>query len=261
MALGKSPGGGFAFSAKALGSGPSSFSERVGSFQQARSLGGGAGGGGLGGTSLSGRQGLHLPGLGQNMMNNNNNNNPYQNQFGGQQGPPPPNSSFGNDQQVSPQGSLGGGSSVGTNRGNLVGVVAKTASAYNADEELFHVQNNTGWRVGLMTDKRSIDCINELCHVLRSKNMEWKTVAPYLLAVRRKVDPRQQASGVAKNSSSSTAVAVHSNQSTVLQIHLLRIQEKHEKGFVVDFFFARGCPIAALEMTIEIWRDLLRRVG
>jgi 5'-AMP-activated protein kinase, catalytic alpha subunit len=234
--VGQSPG--FAFSSKALGSGPSSFSERVGSFQQARSLGGSTGTSnslpGAPPTSLSRTPGLQLhqsPSLGAN--------------------------------------ALAGGNSL-TNRGNLVGVVAKTNAAYSADEELFHVQNNTGWRVGLMTDRRSNDCIAEVCNILRNKNMEWKVVAPYMLAIRRKVDPHYQQQQIRNqqqqqqnpgSASRGGALQIHRDPQTVIQIHLLRIQEKHEKGFVVDFFFARGCPMAALEMTIEIWRELLRRVG
>ena len=115
-----------------------------------------------------------------------------------------------------------------------------------------------------MTDRRSQDCITELCSILKSKNMEWKVVAPYMLAVRRKLSPQQHASFQQNNNSPNRQqnfLQTHSNAATVVQIHLLRVQEKHDKGFVVDFFFAKGCPMAALEMTIEIWRELLRRVG
>lgn len=261
LMIGQSPGGGFAFSAKALGSGPSSFSERVGSFQQARSLGGGGGGSG---TNFPMRTGLNLGGGGNTttssfsaspQLGQYNNNNSHLTVPNNSMAGPPQNAS-------SPQqGPIGAGGSSLSSRGNLVGVVAKTASAYNADEELFHVQNNTGWRVGLMTDKRSVDCVAEICQILRSRNMEWKVVAPYLLAVRRKLDPRANAFSPGSAIRQPQQLQLHSNPCTVIQIHLLRVQEAHNKGFVVDFFFAAGCPMAALEMTIEIWRDLLRRVG
>lgn len=258
---GTSGGGGFAFSAKALGSGPSSFSERVGSFQQARSLGGGAGGGSLGAGGMLGGGRTGLGGGGSS----------FNNQRSPGLGPQVPNNSFAgagnnNSGNGSPQANTIGGSSL-TNRGSLVGVVAKTEAAYNPDEELFHVQNNTGWRVGMMTDRRSQDFVGEICSILKSKNMEWKVVAPYLLAVRRRLTPQQHVAAQQQNatpnnnSRQQNFLQTHSNAATVVQIHLMRVQEKHDKGFVVDFSFAKGCPMAALEMTIEIWRDLLRRVG
>lgn len=199
--IGKSPGG-FAFSAKALGSGPSSFSERVGSFQQARSLGGGC---------MSGS----LPGA------------------------PPPSLRSPQALTMAPTGTAAPSSG----SQSLVGVVARTNTVYTADEELFHVQNNTGWRVGLMTDKRSVDTVAQLCSILVSKNLEWKVVAPYLLIVRRK------------------GCSVTLPSTTVIQIHLLRVQERHDRGFIVDFAHVRGGIMASLELTIEISRELTRRIG
>ena len=235
--------GAFAFSNNALSSGPSSFTERVGSFQQARSLGCGTTSS-LGSLPMAPPSSLRSPQLGLGSAH----------QLSSGMG--------------SPSGTGTGAGSLAA-RSNLVGVVARTNAVYSADEELFHVQNNMGWRVGLMTDKRSVDSIAEICNVLKVHNMEWKVVAPYQLAVRRR--PRHAAAtAVTANGSpgtspargpSSSSASSSSAAATVIQVHLMRVQERHDKGFVVDFFFAKGCPMAALEMTIEIWRDLLRRMG
>lgn len=65
-----------------------------------------------------------------------------------------------------------------------VGSVARKHSMYTAEEEQFIVDNNFGWRVGLMTDTRAETALKVIYSVLRSYGMEWKVVSPFRLLAR-----------------------------------------------------------------------------
>jgi 5'-AMP-activated protein kinase, catalytic alpha subunit len=65
-----------------------------------------------------------------------------------------------------------------------VGSVARKHSMYTAEEEQFIVENNFGWRVGLMTDVRAERALTAIYSVLRNFGMEWKVVSPFRLLAR-----------------------------------------------------------------------------
>ncbi|KPI86278.1 putative serine/threonine protein kinase [Leptomonas seymouri] len=65
-----------------------------------------------------------------------------------------------------------------------VGSVARKHVAYTAEEEQFIVENNYGWRIGLMTDTRAERALTAIYCVLRSFGMEWKVASPFRLLAR-----------------------------------------------------------------------------
>lgn len=65
-----------------------------------------------------------------------------------------------------------------------VGSVARKHAMYTAEEEQFIVENNYGWRIGLMTDTRAERALTSIYGVLRSFGMEWKVVSPFRLLAR-----------------------------------------------------------------------------
>ncbi|KAG5499072.1 hypothetical protein GH5_03774 [Leishmania sp. Ghana 2012 LV757] len=65
-----------------------------------------------------------------------------------------------------------------------VGSVARKHAMYTAEEEQFIVENNYGWRIGIMTDWRAEQALSTIYDVLRSFKMEWKVVSPFRLLAR-----------------------------------------------------------------------------
>ncbi|KAK7200280.1 5'-AMP-activated protein kinase catalytic subunit alpha [Novymonas esmeraldas] len=65
-----------------------------------------------------------------------------------------------------------------------VGSVARKHIMYTAEEEQFMVENNYGWRVGLMTDWRAEQALGAIYSVLRAFKMQWKVVSPFRLLAR-----------------------------------------------------------------------------
>ncbi|KAG5490352.1 hypothetical protein JKF63_00472 [Porcisia hertigi] len=65
-----------------------------------------------------------------------------------------------------------------------VGSVARKHAMYTVEEEQFIVENNYGWRIGLMTDWRAEQALSAIYSVLRSFKMQWKVVSPFRLLAR-----------------------------------------------------------------------------
>ncbi|KPA80596.1 putative serine/threonine protein kinase [Leptomonas pyrrhocoris] len=88
------------------------------------------------------------------------------------------------------RGGLQGGSTAALQLGATltdqprVGSVARKHSMYTAEEEQFIVENNFGWRVGLMTDTRAEQALTAIYNVLRAFGMEWKVASPFRLLAR-----------------------------------------------------------------------------
>ena len=120
-----------------------------------------------------------------------------------------------------------------------VGSVARTQMVYSRDDEAFMIQNSCGWRVGLMSDQKSLVCMFTMYEVLRGMGMEWKSPAQFRLLAR----------------------FVDKKSDVVISIHLFRIQEKHEKGFVVDYGIVRGNALQALDIILELATKLNERIG
>ncbi|CBZ23826.1 putative protein kinase [Leishmania mexicana MHOM/GT/2001/U1103] len=65
-----------------------------------------------------------------------------------------------------------------------VGSVARKHAMYTAEEEQFIVENNYGWRIGIMTDWRAEQALSAIYDVLRTFEMQWKVVSPFRLLAR-----------------------------------------------------------------------------
>jgi 5'-AMP-activated protein kinase catalytic alpha subunit len=119
-----------------------------------------------------------------------------------------------------------------------VGSVAKHGAVYDAEEATIAVENNVGWRVGIMSERPSASLMLVLYQVLRDVGMEWKSVTPFVLLVRRKGDP-----------------------SAVLQVQPMRVADKHDQGFILDLQMVKGNSLGALEMAIALTDRLVLRLA
>ncbi|GET90495.1 serine/threonine protein kinase, putative [Leishmania tarentolae] len=69
-----------------------------------------------------------------------------------------------------------------------VGSVARKHAMYTAEEEQFIVENNYGWRIGIMTDWRAEQALSAIYDALRTFKMQWKVVSPFRLLARSTVE-------------------------------------------------------------------------
>ena len=107
-----------------------------------------------------------------------------------------------------------------------------------AEEATIAVENNAGWRVGIMRDRPSASLMLVLFQVLRESGFEWKCPSPFVVRVRRKGDVE-----------------------TVVQVQPMRLVEKHDQGFVLDFQILKGNNLRALEMAITVTDRLVLRLA
>lgn len=126
-----------------------------------------------------------------------------------------------------------------------VGSVARTQQMYTPQEEAFTLMNNSGWRVGLMTDMRGPVAMSAIYDVLRQMDLEWKVAAQFRILVRRR----------------KYAIVNAHDEGPVIALYLFRIQEKHEKGYVVDFGVVKGNALVAMDLILEVGERIHRRVG
>ena len=127
-----------------------------------------------------------------------------------------------------------GGSSVSRSSVPLMGSVAKPGDIYDTTEEAVAVQSLAGWRIGVMTDETSEDAMRRLFSVLKSFELEWCQVQPFVVAVR--CPPEQQPV----------------RGKFVIQINLMRIKENPSEGYVFDFEIVQGHSLPAMEMSLAI---------
>ncbi|RNF00472.1 putative protein kinase [Trypanosoma conorhini] len=159
-----------------------------------------------------------------------------------------------------------------------VGSVAKSHVIYTRDEEEFIVRNNFGWRIGLMSDFNAAVSQNVLYGTLRAFDMEWKVLAPFRLLAR--TTPGTWAKiGLAPTKPPQTPLSLDLSEyskddvtnpaanaptaappQVVVALYLFRIQEKHDKGYLVDFSVVKGA-LLALEVVLRLSATLIRRMG
>lgn len=65
-----------------------------------------------------------------------------------------------------------------------IGSVARKNAMYTTEEEQFIVNNNYGWRVGLMTDWHAEKALRCVYGVLKDYGMDWKVLSPFRLLAR-----------------------------------------------------------------------------
>ncbi|ESL10345.1 serine/threonine protein kinase [Trypanosoma rangeli SC58] len=159
-----------------------------------------------------------------------------------------------------------------------VGSVAKSHVIYTKDEEDFIVRNNFGWRIGLMSDLSAAASQNTLYDTLRAFEMEWKVLAPFRLLVRttpgtwakiglapRRSPPTPLSLDVLEdaneNGTNPTTDALTATfPQVVVALYLFRIQEKHDKGYLVDFSVVKGA-LLALDVVLRLSATLVHRMG
>lgn len=122
-----------------------------------------------------------------------------------------------------------------------VGSVARTQQMYTAQEEAFILQNNFGWRVGLMTDFRGPASMGVIYDVLKNLGLEWKMAAQFRLLLRHS--------------------AASAKDGIVLSMYVFRINEKHEKGSILDFSVVRGNTFEALDLILAVVEKMHQRIG
>lgn len=94
-----------------------------------------------------------------------------------------------------------------------VGSVARKHAMYTAEEEQFIVENNYGWRVGLMTDWRAEQALSAIYGVLLSFKMEWKVLSPFRLLIRSTAETWRVVADVSRSSTASPRRSVLSSSS------------------------------------------------
>lgn len=122
-----------------------------------------------------------------------------------------------------------------------IGSVARTQQMYTAQEEAFILQNNFGWRVGLMTNFRGPAAMDVLYDVLKGLGFEWKMAAQFRLLLRQVGAPKT--GGI------------------VLSLYLFRIQERHDKGSILDLSVVRGNTFEALDLILAVVEKIHERIG
>ncbi|KAG8348575.1 putative serine/threonine protein kinase [Trypanosoma vivax] len=166
----------------------------------------------------------------------------------------------------------GSGLPASVNDRQRVGSVAKSHMVYTREEEEFIVKNNVGWRIGLMTSLNANVSMSIIYSTLRSFEMEWKVIAPFRLHVRTTAVSWERLSsvsarGAAENKYESNQQALTTSPSrankvprVVLAIHLFRIHEKRERGYLVDFSIVHG-SLLGLDVLLRLSTALLQRMG
>ncbi|EPY32598.1 5'-AMP-activated protein kinase, catalytic alpha subunit [Angomonas deanei] len=151
-----------------------------------------------------------------------------------------------------------------------VGSVARKYNMYTAEEEEFIVHNNVGWRVGVMTDLHGEKVLRALYGVMKEFNMEWKVLAPFRLAVRTTPEtwnvmeelsrgPKQTPLSSASNDDDGEEY-VKPTSRVRFNVHVLRIHERHEKGYIVDFSIVQN-TILGFDILLHLTDKLLRQIG
>ncbi|ESS65173.1 putative protein kinase [Trypanosoma cruzi] len=168
------------------------------------------------------------------------------------------------------------GASVGDRQ--HVGSVAKSHMVYTKEEEEFIVRNNVGWRLGLMSDFNAAVSQNVLYSTLTSFEMEWKVLSPFRLLVRTtpgtwakiglaptrspltplSMDPPELLNEHSPNPAITSYTASPPN--VVLALYLLRIHEKHDRGYLLDFSVVKG-SLLALDVVLRLSTTLVHRMG
>eukprot|EP00743_Colponemidia_sp_Colp-15_P019773 GILK01025334.1.p1 GENE.GILK01025334.1~~GILK01025334.1.p1 ORF type:complete len:145 (-),score=13.07 GILK01025334.1:141-554(-) len=137
--------------------------------------------------------------------------------------------------------------------------------------------------------------MEELYDLLAGLDMCWKVLSPYRVAAKFNDPPKtskgaarqrqlqdatqkniqaaspaahsggqQTADGLSSSFAGNSAMvgAAMSARPLVLTIHLFRLQEKHDKGYIVDFGVRGGeQPMVAMDLIAELYESLRRRIS
>ena len=125
-----------------------------------------------------------------------------------------------------------------------VGSVAKTSAMYTEEERNATFDASAGWRVGIMSDRSSNAAMGAIYHVLKALNMQWKTLGPNRLGVR-----------------SCTQKGATNPHDVVLVVCLFRLQDAHDKGYIVDCSVKYGHHIVAMDLCNRLLEMLIDRLN
>ncbi|CBH10161.1 protein kinase, putative [Trypanosoma brucei gambiense DAL972] len=145
--------------------------------------------------------------------------------------------------------------SSGNTERQRVGSVAKSDVIYTREEREFIVKNNVGWRIGLMADLTSSGVMRVVYEVLKRYAMEWKSPTSFELLVRPTAVTFERIYNPLRETSSWDSAEDEGLQHTqqkradrmlqvVILIHLFRIRESHDDGYILDFSVLKGSVIA-----------------
>eukprot|EP01062_Namystynia_karyoxenos_P015707 TRINITY_DN1571_c0_g1_i1.p1 TRINITY_DN1571_c0_g1~~TRINITY_DN1571_c0_g1_i1.p1 ORF type:complete len:660 (+),score=214.85 TRINITY_DN1571_c0_g1_i1:85-2064(+) len=97
-----------------------------------------------------------------------------------------------------------------------------------------------GWRLGLLTEQRSQDAMNEIYSICEAKELVWKVLAPFQLALRRRE---------------------HKEGGVKVSIRLYRTQDRHGKGYLIDLTRIDGPIMLALDLISDLYDALRTALG
>eukprot|EP00659_Diplonema_papillatum_P018978 gene18978-29229_t len=110
----------------------------------------------------------------------------------------------------------------------------------NLDGQGYLAYHGSGWRLGLMSEKRSHEVMNSIYTVLVSKKFVWKVLAPYHLSIRSK-DYKQG--------------------NTKIGIRLYRMHDRHDKGFLIDLYRIDGNILVTMDIISDLYDTFMNEVA
>eukprot|EP01059_Diplonema_ambulator_P011387 TRINITY_DN21340_c0_g1_i1.p1 TRINITY_DN21340_c0_g1~~TRINITY_DN21340_c0_g1_i1.p1 ORF type:complete len:630 (+),score=167.51 TRINITY_DN21340_c0_g1_i1:55-1890(+) len=103
----------------------------------------------------------------------------------------------------------------------------------------FLAYHGCGWRLGLMSEKRSNEIMTAIYDVLIEKNLCWKVMCPYHLSVRG---------------------LNHKQGDFKIGIRLYRMHDRHDKGFLIDLTRIDGATLPTMDIISELYDCFQSRV-
>eukprot|EP01064_Diplonema_japonicum_P019188 TRINITY_DN2788_c0_g2_i2.p1 TRINITY_DN2788_c0_g2~~TRINITY_DN2788_c0_g2_i2.p1 ORF type:complete len:626 (+),score=75.62 TRINITY_DN2788_c0_g2_i2:59-1936(+) len=96
----------------------------------------------------------------------------------------------------------------------------------------FLAYHGCGWRLGLMSEKKSADVLTAIYDILVEKQLVWKVISPYHLSVR----------GIK-----------HKPGDFKIGIRLYRMHDRHDKGFLIDLTRIDGNTLPTMDIISELY--------
>eukprot|EP01065_Artemidia_motanka_P028835 TRINITY_DN344_c3_g1_i1.p1 TRINITY_DN344_c3_g1~~TRINITY_DN344_c3_g1_i1.p1 ORF type:complete len:625 (+),score=106.20 TRINITY_DN344_c3_g1_i1:120-1994(+) len=99
---------------------------------------------------------------------------------------------------------------------------------------------DSGWRLGLLTELRSADVMAAIYEVAEKKEYTWKVLAPFHLCFRQQD---------------------HQEGGPKVGVRLYRVQDRHDKGFILDFVRVDGPLLPTMDMIAGLYDALRLKLG
>eukprot|EP01062_Namystynia_karyoxenos_P069775 TRINITY_DN65232_c0_g1_i1.p1 TRINITY_DN65232_c0_g1~~TRINITY_DN65232_c0_g1_i1.p1 ORF type:complete len:713 (+),score=170.42 TRINITY_DN65232_c0_g1_i1:119-2140(+) len=102
------------------------------------------------------------------------------------------------------------------------------------------IDTSFGWRLGLFTEHTSAEVMAEIYSLLEGRALVWKVMAPFHISVRKREHPE----GGVK-----------------VGLRLYRAQERHDKGYLIDFTRIDGPLMHCLDTISDLYDALRQSLG